>query len=100
MNSPHSPISDVGHMHQLLAPTYDSCDVNGSTIGASVSSINTSDDIDVSLNDLKKFCEVNAEDLEKSREVLEADEVTGGKSMATSIDTGGDDEMVFTRRGC
>jgi hypothetical protein len=49
---------------------------------------------------LKKFCEVNAEDLEKSREVLEADEVTGGKSMATSIGTGGDDEMVFTRRGC
>lgn len=47
MNSPHSPsISDVGHMHQLLAPTYDSRDMNGSTIGASVSSsINTSDDI-------------------------------------------------------
>lgn len=42
MNSPST--SEIGHMEQLLATTYDSRDNSGSTFGAS-NSINTSDDI-------------------------------------------------------
>jgi hypothetical protein len=46
------------------------------------------ENLEVSLNDVKEEFDVNAEDLEKSREVLEAEDANGGNkmSMRTNLD--------------